>query len=103
MLEKIIKELKDAENEAHKMIEDAKRKAQKMVQDEKNKQENSKNIMIDEWNQKGRDMVEDRVKKASEKSTEIYANSKKEKGEIRNDLKKKHDQAIEMILDRLVK
>ena len=48
-------------------------------------------------------MIEDTTKKAQKKAKDIYDNSKKEKERLRNDLKKKYNQSIEMILDNLVK
>lgn len=103
MLKKIIKELKDTEHEAAQMIEDAKKEGKRMAQEESDKQEQTKNNLINELNQKGQDMIEDRTKKAQQKAKEIHENSKKEKQRLRNDLKKKYNQAIEMILDDLVK
>ena len=103
MLKKIIKELKDTEHEAVKIIEDAKKEGQRMTQEERNKQEQIKNNVIKEWNQKGQDMIEGRTKIAQKKAKDIYENSKKEKERLRNDLKKKYNQSIEMILNNLVK
>jgi len=102
MLNKIVKELKDTEHEANKILENANEEAQKMILREKNQQKIYQDKAIEEFNTKGKNMVEERVKQARNKAKEIYENSKKDKENLRESLKNKYDKAIEMILNDLV-
>jgi len=103
MLKKIINELKNSENEANRIIDGANNEAQKQIAYEKEQLEIIKGDTIKEWNEKGQDMVDDRVKMAEQKANEIYKNSKEEKILMRKSLKNKYDKAIEMIINELVK
>ena len=103
MLKKIINELKNSENEANRIIDGANNEAQKQIAYEKEQLEIIKGDTIKEWNEKGQDMVDDRVKMAEQKANEIYENSKEEKNVMRKSLKNKYDKAIEMIINELVK
>jgi len=103
MLKKIIKEIKDIENNAEKILEEAKKESEKLINDERQNQERIRNEKIDQWNKEGQEIVEYRTKKAQEKAKEIKGNCAKEKEWIRNSTEKKFDKAIKMILDKLVR
>ncbi|MDY0382224.1 MAG: hypothetical protein RBS20_00535 [Atribacterota bacterium] len=103
MLKKIVTELTNVENEAIKIMEDAQKEAQKMIEEEKNNQEQIKESVISDFNKKGQDMVKKRVDEAHKKAKEIYCATKEEKGEIVKNIKDKFDQAVEMVLDQIVK
>ncbi len=103
MLNDIIKDLKDSEEKANKIIGDATEEAQEMIKIEKEKQLNLKNKMIEQCNQEGLAIVEETKAAAQQKAKDIFENSKKEKEQLRIDFKKKRDKAIDMILNKLVK
>lgn len=103
MLEKIVKELKDVENEAELIIRKTQKEAQKMIDDEKKRQKEIKEKIISDYHKKGQELVEERIKKANEKAKQIYDNSKIEIENIKNDIKNKFDQAVEMVLKQMVK
>lgn len=102
MLKNIINELKNTEQEAEKIIENAEITAQKMIKEERDAQEKIKNKSIHDWNQKGRNMVENRIKKAQQQALEIHDSSEKEIESLRKNSAKKYEQAIKMILEYLV-
>ncbi len=103
MLKKIVKDLSDVENEAEYIIKNAQKEAQKMIEEEKKRQKEIKEKMISEYHKKGRDLVEERIKMANEKAKTIYVNSKAEIEKIKNDTKNKFEQAVEMVINQMVK
>lgn len=103
MLKKIVKELTDIENEAVKIMEDARQEAQDLIEAERNKQNKIKEELITEFNKAGQEMVDERIKDALIKVKEIYNITEKEKKIIEKDAKDKFDQAVEMVLEQIVK
>ena len=103
MLKKIVEELTNVEDEAIKIIEDAQKEAQKMIENERNNQKQIKESVISEFNKKGQDIVKKRIDEAHKKAKEICITAEKEKGNITKNIKDKFDQAVEMVLDQIVK
>ncbi|HNR64757.1 MAG TPA: hypothetical protein PKJ95_00525 [Atribacterota bacterium] len=103
MLKKIVEELTDIENEAVKIMENAHQEAQNLIEAEKNKQERIKEELISEFNKAGQEMMNERINNALKKVKEIYNIIEAEKRIIEKDAKDKFDQAVEMVLEQIVK
>ncbi len=103
MLNKIVKGLKDTENDALKIIEEAQIEAKEMIENEKNKLVEIKEKIISDSHEKGKLILKNKIDKAHKKAKEIYEISEKEKTLLKKDIKDKFDQAVGIVLDQIVK
>ncbi len=103
MLSNIVKELIDTENKAKKIIEDAQIEAKKMIEKEQRRLIEVKEKLITDYNEEGQIILRNRIDEAHKKAQEIHDHSEKEKTNLKKDLKDKFDQAVEIVLDQIVK
>ena len=102
VVEKTIKEIREAEQEAEKIMVRAKNQGAQLLEQTKQETEDAKAAMIAKAQEKAQEAREDAQVAGEKKLEEALKSAAKEIAEIRNTAKKKEEETVNVIISSLV-